>query len=83
MKKMKNKKQIEAIKEFFVRNEIPKEPIMLNKWTRLENPQKFVEVHIAMIEAMDEKIAKPYISRLRELSLIIITNKTKDNEQIN
>lgn len=75
MKKIQNQKQIESIKDFFARNDIPDEPIMLNKWTKLNNPKKFVEVHISMIEAMDEKIAEPYINRLRELATIILNKK--------
>lgn len=80
MKKNQDRKQIEAIKDFFARNEIPDEPIMLNRWTRIENPKKFVEAHTSMVESMDSKTARPYIARLRELSLIIIKTKTKPEE---
>ena len=79
MKKMQDSKQIEAIKDFFARNEIPDEPIMLNKWTRIDNPKKFVEGYIAMIDIMDSKTATPYIARLRELGIIILQNQIKTN----
>lgn len=75
MKKNQDRKQIEAIKDFFAKNEVSDEPIMLNKWTKLDNPKQFVAVHISMIDAMDSKTARPYIARLRELSLIIIKTK--------
>ena len=75
MKKNQNRQQIETIKDFFARNEIPDTPFMLNKWTKIENPKLFVEVHISMIEAMDEKTAKPYINRLRELATMILNKK--------
>ena len=77
MKKTQNRQQIETIKDFFTRNEIPEEPILLNKWTKIENPKLFVEAHISMIEAMDEKTAKPYINRLRELATIMINKNNK------
>lgn len=83
MKKTQDQKQIESIKKFFSENKIPEEPIMLNKWTKLDNPKKFVEVHMGMIEAMDAKTARPYIARLRELGTIILNNKIKANEQPN
>jgi hypothetical protein len=77
MKKNQNRQQIESIKEFFARNEIPDTPFMLNKWTRIENPKLFIEVHISMIDAMDEKTANPYINRLRELALMILNKKNE------
>lgn len=75
MKKNQNRQQIETIKDFFAKNEIPDAPFMLNKWTKIENPKLFVEVHISMVEAMDEKTAKPYINRLRELATMILNKK--------
>ena len=75
MKKNQNRQQIESIKEFFARNEIPDTPFMLNKWTRIENPKLFIETHINMIEAMDEKTAEPYINRLRELAVMVLNKK--------
>jgi hypothetical protein len=75
MKKTQNRRQIEAIKDFFARNEIIDTPFMLNKWTKVENPKLFIEAHISMIEAMDEKIAEPYINRLRELAFLILNKK--------
>jgi hypothetical protein len=77
MKKNQNRQQIKSIKEFFARNEIPDTPFMLNKWTRIDNPKLFVEVHVSMIDAMDEKTAKPYINRLRELALMILNKKNE------
>ena len=76
IKIIQNKKQIEAIKDFFARNKIPEEPFWLNRFTYIENPKLFVETHISMVESMDEKTAKPYIDRLRELS-IMISHKNK------
>ena len=80
MSKKQNKEQIEKIKDFFARNEIPDSPFMLNKWTRVENAQVFIDSHVSMIEGMDEKTSEPYINRLRELSLTILNKKIIDNE---
>ena len=77
MKKNQNIQQIETIKDFFAKNEIPDTPMMLNEWTKIENPKLFVESHISIVEGMAEKTAEPYVSRLREFAVILLNKKNK------
>jgi hypothetical protein len=59
--------RFEQVEEFYKTATIPKGPIKLNKWSTIEDPQKFVDFHLnAIRKHRGVRTYLPYFERLVE-----------------
>lgn len=65
-------KALESLKEFFNSSDLPKEPIMLNQCTRIDNIELFIKTHLSIAEENNKNQRYlPYFERLKQLKKIL------------
>lgn len=58
---------IQELRQYFNFKGVDTDPLVLNAWTKIENPRKFVRSHLAMIISQNgNKTYQPYLERLYE-----------------
>lgn len=62
---------VTIIKEYFNGIDIPTTPVTLNNCTIIINPLLFLDTHISFVEHSNERLATPYLNRIREFARVI------------